>query len=125
MAALQQQRPVPNIADIQAAVHGMTTAGDAITQGIQRYYGHQQTLNRELSRCANYDVAQIHQQLAAIPAIQSSITAIQASITAMQTSFTTMQASITAMQASITTMQTSITTMQTSITNSAALNTAQ
>jgi len=63
--------PVPNVANLNAAVNGMTAQGNIIAQGVQAYNAHQQALNTELSRCGNYNVAQIQQQL----------TAIQASIT--------------------------------------------
>jgi hypothetical protein len=59
---------VPNIANLQAAVNGMTVGGNNIAQSAQAYHGHQQALNTELSRCANYNVAQITQQLTAIQA---------------------------------------------------------
>ena len=57
---------VPNVANIQAAVNGMTAEGNNIAQDVQAYNAHQQQLNAELSLCANYNVAQIQQQLAAI-----------------------------------------------------------
>ena len=62
------QLPVPNIANLQAAVNGMTATGNAIAQNVQTYHAHQQTLNTELSRCGNYNVAGIQQQCAAIQA---------------------------------------------------------
>jgi hypothetical protein len=71
-----QQPPVPNIANLQAAVNGMTAAGNAIAQNVQTYNGHQQTLNTELSRCANYNVAQAQQQLATIQASIADLTAL-------------------------------------------------
>ena len=60
------QLPVPNVANIQAAVNGMTAQGNSIAQGVQAYIGHQQALNTGLSRCGNYNVVQIQQQLTAI-----------------------------------------------------------
>ena len=54
------QLPVP------AAVNGMTAEGNNIVQTIQAYNAHQQQLTTELSLCANYNVAQIQQQLAII-----------------------------------------------------------
>ena len=66
-----QQLPVPNIANVQAAVNGMTIEGNRMAQNLQTYNAHQQALTTELSLCANYDVAQILQQLARI---QASIT---------------------------------------------------
>ena len=96
------QRPVPNAANLQAAVNGMTTEGNIIAQGVTAYNAHQQALNTELSLCTNYNVAQIHQQLAAIqanvaaiPAIQASVNAIpaiQATVNAIQTSLDTINA---------------------------------
>jgi len=59
---------VPNIANLQAAVNGMIVEGNNIAQSAQAYHSHQQALNTELSRCANYNVAQITQQLTAIQA---------------------------------------------------------
>jgi hypothetical protein len=58
--------PVPNVANIQAAVNGTTAQGNNITQDVQAYIGHQQALNTELSRCGDYNVAGINQQLTAI-----------------------------------------------------------
>ena len=60
------QLPVPNNANIQAAVNGMTAEGNNIAQNIQAYNAHQQQLTTELSLCSNYNVAQIQQQLATI-----------------------------------------------------------
>jgi hypothetical protein len=91
---------------LQAAVNGMTAEGNIIAQSVQTYNAHQQALNTELSLCANYNVVQIHQQLAAmqaniaamqpnvaaIPAIQASTAAIQASVAAIQTSVDTSNA---------------------------------
>jgi hypothetical protein len=57
-----------NIANLQAAVNGMTAEGNNIAQSAQAYHGHQQALNTELSRSANYIAAQITQQLTAIQA---------------------------------------------------------
>jgi hypothetical protein len=57
------QPPVPNVANIQAAVNGMTADGNNIAQSFQTYIAHQQALNTELSLCGNYNVAQIHQTL--------------------------------------------------------------
>lgn len=60
------QLPLPNAANIQAAVNGITTEGNNIIQNIQTYNAHQQQLATEMSLCANYNVAQIQQQLATI-----------------------------------------------------------
>jgi hypothetical protein len=62
----QQQPPVPNITNLQAAVNGMTAQGNTITQGHQAYNTHQQALNTDPLRCSNYNVAGIQQQLTAI-----------------------------------------------------------
>jgi hypothetical protein len=62
----QQPLPVPNIPNLHAAVTGMTTAGQNMAQELQTYNAHQQVLTTKLSRCANYDAAQIQLQLAAI-----------------------------------------------------------
>lgn len=64
----QQEPPVPNPANVLAAVNGMTAEGNTITQSAQAYNAYQQALNPELSLCAGYDFARIHQQLAAIQA---------------------------------------------------------
>ena len=88
------QLPVPNAANLQAAVNGMTTEGNNIAQNVQAYNAHQQALNTEVSLCANYNVAQIHQQLAAIQASVAAIPAIQADIAAIQADFTAIQASV-------------------------------
>ena len=64
-----QQPPVPNIANLNAAVNGMTAEGDNIAQNVRAYNAHQRALN----------VAQIHQQLAAIQAnIQANTALISA-----------------------------------------------
>jgi len=44
----------------------MTAEGNTIVQSVQAYNTHQQQLNTELSRCANYDVAQTQQQYNAL-----------------------------------------------------------
>lgn len=64
----QQPLPVPNIPNLQAAVNGMTIEGNRMAQSAQAYNAHQQALTTELSLCANYNVAQIQQQLTAIQA---------------------------------------------------------
>lgn len=60
------QLPLPNAANIQAAVNGITAQGNNIAQNIQTYNAHQQQLATEMSLCANYNVAQIQQQLVTI-----------------------------------------------------------
>jgi len=65
-----QQLPVPNIANMQAAVSGMAIEGNRMVQNLQTYNAHQQTLTTELSLRANGNVA-VMQQLARI---QASIT---------------------------------------------------
>lgn len=100
--------PVPNAANLQAAVNGMTAEGNTIAQSVQRYNTHQQALNTELSLSANYNVAQIHQQLAAIPAMQANIAAIQANTAAIQASVATIQGNVATIQANVATIQTSI-----------------
>ena len=60
------QLPLPNAANIQAAVNGITAQGNNIAQNIQTYNAHQQQLATEMSLCANYNVAQIQQQLATV-----------------------------------------------------------
>jgi len=82
-----QPPPLPNIANLQAAANGMTAEGNNIAQNVQTYNAHQQALTTELSLVGNYNVAQVHQQLAGI---QASITTMQASITA-STALTTAQ----------------------------------
>jgi hypothetical protein len=68
---------VPNAANLQAAVNGMAGEGNIIAQSIQTHNAHQPGLNTELPLRANYNVAQIHQQLAAM---QANIAAMQVSI---------------------------------------------
>ena len=58
------QPPLPNVANIQAAVNGIAAEGNNITQNIQAYNNHQQQLAAEMSLCANHDVAQLQLQLA-------------------------------------------------------------
>lgn len=61
-----QQLPVPNIANIQAAVNGMTAQRNTIVQSTQAFDAHQQQFTTELSRCANYPVVQMQHQLNAL-----------------------------------------------------------
>jgi hypothetical protein len=63
-----QQPPVPNAANLLAAVNGTTAEGNIVAQSVQTYNAHQQALNTDLPLRANYNVAQIHQQLAAMQA---------------------------------------------------------
>ena len=59
----------------------MTAEGNNIVRSVRAYNTQQQVLNNELALCANYNVAGIPQQLAAI---QASVTALQASVAAHQ-----------------------------------------
>jgi chromosome segregation ATPase len=106
------QPPVPNAANLQAAVNGMTAEGNTIAQSVQAYNTHQQALNTELSLCANYNVAQIQQQLTAmeanIDAIQTNTAAIQASVATIQGNVATIQADVATVQANVATIQTSV-----------------
>jgi hypothetical protein len=58
--------PQPNLANMDAAIQGMSAQGTTITQGMLAYNGHQQALNTELSLFRNITIIQVHQQLAAI-----------------------------------------------------------
>jgi hypothetical protein len=58
----------PNIANLNAAINGMATDGNTITQGLQSFTNHQQALGTELSLFGNTPLGQIHQQLATIQA---------------------------------------------------------
>jgi len=58
--------PVPNIANINAAVAGMNAKANNIAQHIQAFNTHQQQFTAEMSLCANYDTTQIRNQLATI-----------------------------------------------------------
>jgi len=62
----QPQPPVPNIANLNAAANGMTAEENNIVQSVQASRAHRQQFTAELSLSANYPVAQVHQQLAAI-----------------------------------------------------------
>ena len=57
---------LPNVANIQATVNGIAVQGNNIIRDIQAYNAHQQQLATEMSLCANYNVAQVQQQLATI-----------------------------------------------------------
>ena len=70
------QPPLPNIVTLQAAVNGMAAEGNNIAVSAQAFNAHQQTLNTELSRCANYNVAQIQQQLVTLQASMTTSTAL-------------------------------------------------
>jgi hypothetical protein len=104
--------PVPNAANLQAAVNGMTAEGNSIAPSVQAYNTHQRALNTELSRCANYNVAQVHQQLAAM---QVSITAIQGNTAAIQASVATIQGNVATIQGNVATIQGDVATIQTSV----------
>jgi hypothetical protein len=64
-----------DIENINAAVAGMNTQVNAISQGLQAYHGHVEELTTELSRSGNYLVGQIHQELAEIRQITVQIRA--------------------------------------------------
>jgi hypothetical protein len=73
MAAQQPQQPqqpqllpVPNIANMQAAMNGMTAERNIMAQSTQAYDAHQQQFTTEMSRCANYPAIQIQFQLNAL-----------------------------------------------------------
>jgi hypothetical protein len=72
----QQQPPVPNIANLQAAVNRMTLQEKIIAQGHQAYDAHHPALNTDLSRCGNNSVAGIQQQLTAIRASIANLSAL-------------------------------------------------
>src|SRR5271163_1989973 len=101
MTAPPPPPPVPNVANLHAAVNGMTTEGNIIAQGVQAYNAHQQALNTELSLCANYNVAQIHQQLTTM---QTNVAAIQADVATIQANTAAIQASVAAIQTSVDTI---------------------
>ena len=77
---IMAQPPLPNIVTLQAAVNGMAAEGNNIAVSAQAFNAHQQTLNTELSLCANYNVAQIQQQLVTL---QASITSLATLTTAL------------------------------------------
>jgi outer membrane usher protein FimD/PapC len=112
MAQPQPQPPLPNAANINAAINGMAAEGNNLIMTVREHNAHQQALATELSLCTNYNIAQVHLQLGTV----------QASIAAMQGSITAMQASIAAMQAA---MEGRFTAMQASLDESRALNSAQ
>jgi hypothetical protein len=70
-------QPQPNIANINAAINGMAALRNNMAQGVQAYNALQGQFDTELSRCANYPVVQMQQQLVdikrAIQAIQQAI----------------------------------------------------
>jgi len=76
MAAQQPQLPVPNAANMQAAINGMAAETNNIAQNVQAYNAHQQALNAEVTLCGNYNVAQIAQQLNTIQASVNDIRAL-------------------------------------------------
>jgi hypothetical protein len=65
MAAQPPQLPVPNAANMQAA---MAAHANNIAQDVQGYNAQQQALNAEVTLCSNYNVAQFAAQLNAIQA---------------------------------------------------------
>lgn len=57
MAAQQPQLPVPNAANMQAAINGMAAqTTNNIAQNVQAYNAHQQALSAEVTLCGNYNV---------------------------------------------------------------------
>jgi hypothetical protein len=56
-------QPLPNIANITAAINGIVASGNNMAQDLQAYNAHQQQLSTELSRCVNYPAAQMQLQL--------------------------------------------------------------
>lgn len=66
---------------MQAAVNRMTLQEKIIAQGHQAYDAHQPALNTDLSRCGNYSVAGIQQQLTAIRASIANLSALALSWT--------------------------------------------
>jgi len=70
-------QPQPNIANLNAAINGMAAIKSNMAQEVQAYNALEGQLHTELSRCANYPVVQIQQQLVAI---QQAIVAIQQAI---------------------------------------------
>ena len=80
--------PLPNIANMNTAIAGMTADGAAIAQGAQALANHQQAFSNEIILAANYPVGQVQQQLALIlqqlGQIQGTQTQMQQQITALQ-----------------------------------------
>ena len=77
------QLPVPNIANIQAAVNGMTAERNIMAQSSQAYDTHQQQFTTELSRVANYPAAQVQQQYNALTQSIHNMQAMMNNIQAM------------------------------------------
>jgi hypothetical protein len=70
---MAQPQPQPNFANINAALNGMAALRNNMAQEVQAYNALQGQFDTELSRCANYPVVQMQQQLVAIQqAIQQS-----------------------------------------------------
>ncbi len=99
-------RLLPDTANVDAAITGMAAEHDNAAQAFQKYRDHQQQFNAELSRCVNFPVVEIQQQL---ELLQTTTATMQTTMTTMQTTMTTMQTTMTTMQ---TTLQASMTTMQ-------------
>jgi hypothetical protein len=76
MATQQPPVPVPNAANMQAAINGMAAQTNNITQNVQANNVHQQALNTEVTLCGNYNAAQVTQQLNAIQASINNLTAL-------------------------------------------------
>lgn len=54
---------LPNAANIQTAITGMTTEGGNISTSLQAFTDHQQNLAVEQAKCANFPIAGIQQQI--------------------------------------------------------------
>ncbi|KAF8526510.1 hypothetical protein BU17DRAFT_82598 [Hysterangium stoloniferum] len=116
------QPPLPNIANMNAAVNGMTVESNTIAQDLQTFTGHQQSLVIELAQFPNYNMGQIQQQLAGIQASIAAIQAMQANIQATLANFQTTLANFQATQANI---HADVQIVQASVGNLTALTTAQ
>ncbi|KAF8526508.1 hypothetical protein BU17DRAFT_82596 [Hysterangium stoloniferum] len=109
------QPPLPHIANMNAAVNGMTAGSNTIAQEMQTFTGHQQSLVVELAQFPNYNMDHIQQQLAGIQASIAAIQAMQANV----------QATLANVQATLANVQADIQTVQASVGDLTALTTAQ
>ncbi|KIX08819.1 uncharacterized protein Z518_03476 [Rhinocladiella mackenziei CBS 650.93] len=77
----QPQLPVPNPANIQAALNGMTAEENTIAQSTQAYNAHRRHLADELTLCANYPIGQVQQ---AVGQVQQAVGQLQQAVGQVQ-----------------------------------------
>jgi hypothetical protein len=60
---MAQNPPIPNAANMNAAIAGMAQEGNAMVQSAQQYNTHQQALVAELALVGNFQTVQLQNQI--------------------------------------------------------------